>query len=219
MSLSAIDFPPVDERDLYDLLMHARDIGLRLEMTHEAFTTGLDPDAPWAPVGFEIDEEALYGWMEHAHDVGLDVEMTPEGFPFEFAPGVDHQLAMAAILTSPNRRSTGAGECVCKRIMDILIRLPDGRVKGPDVSVFCTIPTEREGYVHQVPEAVVEITSPRYVKKDLVDGPLIYLANGVKDVLVLDRRTSEVHHWTIGRHEIYQSPRQFVLACGCEITV
>jgi hypothetical protein len=214
-----LDFPPVDERDLYALMMHGREIGLRLEMTRDAFTTGLDPDAPFAPIGFPIDEEALYAWMEHAHEIGLNVEMSPYGFPFEAAPGVDHQLALQAILASSNHPARGGKQCGCVRISDVFVRLPDGQVKRPDLSIFCAIPAEREGYVHQVPEAVVEITSPRYVEKDLVSGPKTYLANGVKDVLALDRRTSEVHHWTIGKHTIHASPHRLELACGCEITV
>lgn len=109
--------------------------------------------------------------------------------------------------------------CDCFQAADVDIALPDGTIKRPDVSIWCREPQEQEGFVHAVPEAVVEIVSPGYEDKDLVHGPPIYLRNGVKDIIVFDRAKGEVHHWTPDGHRILSSPTVFELACGCRVTV
>ncbi|RYG26245.1 Uma2 family endonuclease, partial [bacterium] len=92
-------------------------------------------------------------------------------------------------------------------------------VKRPEVSIFCARPPEDEGFVHAVPEAVVEITSPGYEDKDLVHGPPLYLRNGVKDVLVLDRRDGMVHWFAPEGKTTHPTPTDFELSCGCRVTV
>jgi len=212
-----VALPNISEVDLADLLMRADQIGLRLELTDEGFVTGYDPGSP-AAVSTLVDETSLTEWMECANELGLRLEMTPYGFPIEAAPGVQHQKSLAQIFTSGNPARQGS-TCDSIRVMDILIRLPDGFIKRPDLAIFCHEPSEKEGLVHQVPAAVVEITSPGYERKDLEFGPPIYLRNGVLDVLVLDRRSGEVHHWTPTSHTRGISPKEFSLACGCQITV
>lgn len=124
-----------------------------------------------------------------------------------------------AVLESIERRPHRDIPCECYRAIDVAVRFPDGTVKRPDVAIFCRRPAEEEGFIHSVPEAVVEITSPGYEDKDLESGRLIYLANGVKDVLVLDRRDLQVHHWHPNGYAVSGSPKLFQLSCGCTVTV
>ena len=92
---------------------------------------------------------------------------------------------MATILESVEPSSTDT----CKAF-DLAIRLSSGVAKRPDIAIFSRRPLEEEGFVRMIPEAVIEITSPGYGGKDLISGPPLNLANGVKDVLVLDRRSN-----------------------------
>jgi len=111
------------------------------------------------------------------------------------------------------------GDCEYYRVLDIYVRFPSGIVKGPDVSIFCRRPLDEEGFVHEVPEAVIEITSPESKGKDLVSGPPLYLANGVKDVVVLHRSKDLVVHWTVAGSRSLSSPATIALMCGCVATV
>lgn len=92
-------------------------------------------------------------------------------------------------------------------------------VKRPDISIFCVRPPEEDGFIHQVPEAVVEIVSPGYEAKDLLTGPRLYLDQGVQDVLVFDRHSGQVHHFRKDSQKKHKSPKEFVLECGCSVTV
>ncbi|MGV3617075.1 MAG: Uma2 family endonuclease [Fimbriimonas sp.] len=165
-----------------------------------------------------IDEAALQELFRRADEIGLRLEMVGSGITWEAAPGLNHQREVGRIYSSIVGGEEGRG-CGCFQILDLNIVLRDGTVKRPDLCVYCELPAEGEGFVHKAPETVIEITSPGYEEKDLVEGPPIYLRNGVRDVLVLDRRTNEVHHWSPSGHAVTPSPRECVLACGCRVTV
>ncbi len=167
----------------------------------------------------EIDDATIYDLLSRADEIGLKLEMSETGFPWEAAPGQRHQEVVLSVMTSIRPPRSNPRPCECHRSNDVAIRFPDGLVKRPDISVFCKRPKEEEGLIHEIPEAAIEITSPGYEDKDLVLGPTIYLRNGVKDLIVLDRRTNEVHHWTLSGHATFASPHDFVLACGCQVTV
>ena len=92
-------------------------------------------------------------------------------------------------------------------------------MKRPDVSIFFKRPVDEEGFVHDIPEAVIEITSPDSEAKDLVSGPPLYLSNGVKDVVVLQRSTGLVIHWSASGQRTTASPVSIGLACRCVVTV
>jgi Uma2 family endonuclease len=77
-------------------------------------------------------------------------------------------------------------DCACEHIADAYIRLPDSSLVRPDIAIFCApIPRQREAYA-AVPAAVIEIVSPNYEAKDYEELPPVYLANGVRDVVVVD---------------------------------
>jgi hypothetical protein len=62
--------------------------------------------------------------------------------------------------------------------------LPDHSLVRPDIAIFCEpIPRQRKACA-TVPAAVIEIVSPNYEAKDYKELPPVYLANGVRDVVV-----------------------------------
>lgn len=166
-----------------------------------------------------IDEERLWTLFAQAEEIGLRLEMTAGGMTWEAMPGQRHQDLTLSIVNSVRSPEVGGRECGFHRVFDVAVWLRDGTVKQPDVSIFCARPPEDEGFIHSVPEPVIEITSPGYEEKDLIHGPPLYLRNGVKDVLVLDRRDGTVHRFTSEGKSLQPSPTQFELACGCSVTV
>lgn len=85
--------------------------------------------------------------------------------------------------------------------------------------MFCQKPAKitREP-LKVVPEAVVEILSPRGEKKDLQVGPRFYLSQGVKDVVVVDPEGNVAHHFTRNGERRLERPATIRLECGCEMT-
>ena len=167
----------------------------------------------------EVNDQQLWQLICRGEEIGLRLEMTHVGITWETMPGLRHQELLASIFSSIQPHVSADDGCECYRAIDVPIRFPDGTAKIPDISVFCSRPEEDEGFVRMVPETVIEITSPGYEDKDLVTGPAIYLANGVQDVVVLDRRVSVVHHWTSEGHVTAPSPVTLKLACGCLVLV
>ena len=165
-----------------------------------------------------MDEERLAKLYALEEELGLRFELTDGGITWETMPGLEHQRLIYQVQRSMDA-SQADRPCGCHHVADVDIVFPDGTVKRPDISVWCEWPKELEGFVHEVPEAVVEIVSPGYEAKDLVHGPPIYLRNGVKDVIVFDRAKGEAHHWGSEGHRIVPSLTVFDLACGCRVTV
>ncbi|NOT62617.1 MAG: hypothetical protein HOP19_20620 [Acidobacteria bacterium] len=83
--------------------------------------------------------------------------------------------------------------CECKHYSNLHIKFPNGSDKRPDISIFCNEPTETDTGVS---EAVIEIISRGYEKKDLELRPPVYLSQGVKDILVFDPYTEIIYHFT-----------------------
>jgi Uma2 family endonuclease len=179
-----------------------------------AYNVSVDAAKPLPP----IPDAQLWDLFCRAEEIGLRLEMTDAGIIWETLPGLRHQELMRSVLQSVQPLEN-SGDCECYNAFDLAIRFPSGVAKRPDVAIFCKRPAEEEGFVYSVPEAVVEITSPGYEQKDLESGPRLYRSNGVKDVLVLDRRTGEVHHWTGSGKATKPSPSLFILSCGCSVTV
>jgi Putative restriction endonuclease len=73
--------------------------------------------------------------------------------------------------------------CACVHYADIYVAFPDGSLKRPDIAIFCREPEA---------EAVIEVISQGYEFKDLELGPMFYLSQGVKDVVVLDPRSKAI---------------------------
>ena len=165
-----------------------------------------------------VEEADLWEFLHRAEEIGLKLEITDTGITWETMPGFRHQELVGNIFGAINP-ATKEGKCECIRAMDVYIRFPSGVVKRPDISIFCRRPEQEEGFVKMVPEAVIEITSPDYEAKDLIAGPPLYLANGVKDVVVLHRAKNEVRHTDAVGTQTHASPITLTLACGCQVTV
>jgi hypothetical protein len=171
-----------------------------------------------SPLLPKIDEGKLWSLMSAAEELGLRLELTEHGITWEAMPGLRHQELAVSIFGSIHP-SAGSSGFECYRALGVYVVLPSRVVKRPDISIFCRRPHEEESFIHVVPEAVVEITGPDSEGKDLVLGPPLYLANGVKDVVVLDRKRSETHHRTLAGDRVLPSPATLSLQCGCVVTV
>ena len=162
-----------------------------------------------------LDEDTLWRLLHEADELGVRLEVVGDALTWEGVPGFRHQEIVGRVQESFDR-PTGS-ESVC--VAGVYVRFPSGVVKRPDIAIFCRRPEQEEGFVRMAPEAVVEITSPEYEEKDLVSGPPLYLANGVKDVVVLQRSTGLVHHWTATGSCAVPSPVTIELVCGCRVVV
>ncbi len=163
--------------------------------------------------------------IARAEQAGIKLEVV-NGLPmWEVFPAVRHQKSIYRIQQTitriqksiqPNADDT---PCGCFHYSDIYIRFPDWSFKRPDIAIFCTDQIEQDEAVTKVPEAVIEIVSVGYEAKDLELGPLFYLAQGVKDVVVLEPLTGTVIHSRRTGTQRYVSPARIVLECDCEVTV
>jgi Uma2 family endonuclease len=157
---------------------------------------------------------------QRADDAGMRIEIIG-GFPtWEALPNLRHQEAIDRIRQSfvVTIAPTGPA-CACIHVADLHIKFPDGSDKRPDISIFCQRPSETDTAVTDVPEAVIEVISRGYEKKDLELGPPFYLGQGVKEVFVFDPYTKAIHHFVPGGEYHYQSPHRVTLQCGCQVTI
>jgi len=163
-----------------------------------------------APIAFEE-------LVEMADEAGVKLEIT-NGIPtWEAFPGMRHQKTVSRILFTVER--IPGSDCGCFQIPDVYIKFPDGSLKRPDIAIFCEEPPDLDEAYPKIPEAVLEILSKGFEKKDIEISAPFYIAQGVKDVILFDPRTNEVTHRrrdTTARHE---SPVTLNLECGCRITV
>jgi Uma2 family endonuclease len=161
----------------------------------------------------------MLGVMMAADEQGYRLEYVGGLGTWEFHPFLIHQNAVDRVRASIRPVGASRAGCACVHKADIYVRFPDGSVKRPDVAIFCAEPQELTEPVTMVPEAVVEIISRGSEKKDVEVGVPFYLAQGVKDVVLLDPYAHEVtHHHADGlRH--HASPVRLRLECGCECEV
>ncbi len=155
--------------------------------------------------------------MLRAEDLGVKLEIAGNLAIWEASPVYKHQKAVDRIRESIKRY--GADQCECVDVADVYVSFPDGSLMRPDISIFCTEPAEEEEAIKQAPEAVIEVISKRYEAKDLEISPPIYLANGVKDVLVFNPYTMEVLHFKGDEILRSMSPTKVAFSCGCECEV
>lgn len=153
----------------------------------------------------------------NAEELGIKLEIAGNLAIWEASPIYKHQKEVDRIRDSFEK--SDKSDCACLDIADVYVHFPDGSLMRPDISVFCREPDEEEEAIRQVPEAVIEVISKKYEAKDLEISPPIYLANGVKDVLVLNPYTSEVFHFKNGQKREMRSPIRILLDCGCSCEV
>jgi Uma2 family endonuclease len=155
--------------------------------------------------------------VEMADDAGIKLEITAGVPTWETFPGPRHQKAVLRALMSIERSASSG--CGCFQLPDVYIKFPDGSLRRPDIAVFCEEPPDTDEALEIVPEAVVEVLSKDYEKKDTEIGTPFYLQQGVKDVVLLDPRALEVTHRRREGTRLYKSPVTIALECGCQVTL
>ncbi len=154
-----------------------------------------------------------------ADDAGVRLEII-DGLPvWEALPNLTHQKTIDRIRQMIAVSNKSNGNCACLHYADLHIKFPDGSDKRPDISIFCNEPNETESAVTDVPEAVIEIISKGYEKKDLELGPPFYIGQGVRDVVVYNPYTGAIRHFDSAGERGYQSPTTLILHCDCQVTI
>jgi Uma2 family endonuclease len=159
--------------------------------------------------------EAAY---EAAEEIGIKLEIVNGLTIWEGSPVYKHQKAIDRIRASMQRTRTSGSDCGCIHIADVGLLFPDGSKKRPDISIFCVEPPE-DGEIQLIPEAVIEVLSKGYEKKDTEISAPFYLSQGVKDVILFDPSTRAVTHLRRDGRRDLTSPVHLDLECGCSCTV
>lgn len=157
----------------------------------------------------------------NAEDLGVRLEIAGNLPIWEASPLYKHQKQVDRIRDSIRKTERAGNSCDCINAADVYVQFPDGSLKRPDISIFCREPSEeeQEEAIRQVPEAVIEVISKKYEAKDLEISPPIYLANGVKDIIVFNPYSMEVFHFHGGEKREMISPVEIEFECGCSCTV
>lgn len=164
------------------------------------------------------EQDELLNLLLQANEAGIKLEIVGGKHTWEAFPGFLHQEHVDRIRASIKRTQGSHGDCACIHAADVYVGFADGSIKRPDVSIFCTRPQEMEGVIRQIPKAVIEVISVGHEQKDLEDGPKLYLAQGVLDVVVFDPQRSKVHHFDAAGEHVHASPVTLDLKCGCQVT-
>ena len=155
--------------------------------------------------------------VEMAEEAGVKLEIT-NGVPtWEAYPAVRHQKTIFRIQISLERLPES--DCGCFQVSDAYLKFPDGSLKRPDIAIFCEEPPDTDEAYPKIPEAVLEVLSKDFEKKDTEISAPFYLEQGVKDVILFDPRTQEVTHRRRDGNKQYKSPVTIKLECGCQLTV
>lgn len=158
--------------------------------------------------------------MEYAAEqAGIKLEYVG-GLPvWEAMPVYRHQRKVVAICASVRAgRDDGEG-CACLAVPDLSILFSDGSQKRPDISIFCREPDEQDTACTLVPEAVIEIISRGYEKKDTEVSLPFYLAQDIADIVIFNPDTNQVSHYHDGQTDEHDSPVELSFACGCRVSV
>ena len=153
-----------------------------------------------------------------AHEAGIKLEYV-NGIPvWEASPVIRHQQKSFDIQVSLLNHAKQSG-CECVSVADLTILFPDGSIKRPDISIYCREPEEQDTACTQIPEAVIEILSKGYEKKDTEISLPFYLKHKIADIVLFDPATNKVSHYREGRLEEHESPVELTFACGCRATI
>ena len=154
-------------------------------------------------------------FLLQADKLGIKLEIV-KGMPiWEAQPIYRHQAAVDRIRSSIKKTKSKKNICQCVHIPDVYINFPDGSLKRPDISIFCREPEELDEAIKAVPDAVIEVISKGYEKKDTETGMDFYIEQGVKDVVIFDPYTLSVIHSSKNNREQHLSPVKLTFDCGC----
>ncbi|MEM8532872.1 MAG: Uma2 family endonuclease [Chloroflexota bacterium] len=152
----------------------------------------------------------------------IKLEITGGTRTWRLLPSPRHQKLIDRVRATiePIPDSDRSYGCGYYHLADVQLKFPDGSFKRPDIAIFCTEPPDIDESWEQVPEAVIEVISPNYEEKDLSINPPWYLAQGVRDVLIVDPRTEQITHWRHATAVItHTMPYDVDLLCGCRVTI
>ena len=153
-----------------------------------------------------------------AHEAGIKLEYV-SGIPvWEASPVIRHQQKSFEIQVSLMNHAKQSG-CECVSVADLTILFPDGSIKRPDISVFCSVPQEQDTACTVMSEAVIEILSKGYEKKDTEISLPFYLKQEILDIVLFNPFSNRVSHYHEGKLNEYDSPVELTFACGCRATV
>jgi len=160
---------------------------------------------------------------QQADAMGIRLEYI-NGIPiWEASPVIRHQRIVdrirAGISPTQSANSQEGNGCGCIHYADIYILFPEGSIKRPDISIFCTEPAEQDTMCETIPQAVIEILSKGYEKKDTEISLPFYLSQGIADIVIFDPATNRVSHYRNDRTDEHQSPVTLTFACGCRAIV
>jgi Uma2 family endonuclease len=158
--------------------------------------------------------------MEHrADEAGIRLEYV-NGIPiWKASPGIRHQRITDRIRASITAVNGDREGCRCIHYPDIYSLFPEGSIKRPDISIFCEEPAEQDTMCERIPDAVIEILSKGYEKKDTEVSLPFYLAQGIPDIVIFDPATNHVSHYHHGQTDLHASPIAITFACGCRATI
>lgn len=155
----------------------------------------------------------------HADQSGIKLELI-NGIPiWEAFPVFRHQQKTLDIQISLLNSANQSGGCKCIPVADLTIRFPDGSIKRPDISIFCSKPVEQDTACTQIPDAVIEILSKGYEKKDTEISLPFYLSWNIPDIVLFDPEKNCVSHYHNGQTDEYDSPVELTFQCGCRTTI
>ena len=155
---------------------------------------------------------------QRADEAGFKLEFV-NGIPvWEAFPVIRHQQKTLDIQVSLMFHAKTSG-CACLSYSDIYIQFPEGSIKRPDISIFCEEPVEKDTMCRTIPDAVIEILSKGYEKKDTEISLPFYLSQGIRDIVLFDPMTETARHYHQGRMDEYRSPVDLIFQCGCKVTI
>lgn len=156
--------------------------------------------------------------LEAADELGIKLEIVNGLTIWEGSPVYKHQKAIFRIQNSIQPSRERGSDCECYHASNVSLLFPDGSKKRPDVAIFCAEPPEDEE-IRMIPEAVIEVISKDYEKKDTEISAPFYLLQGVKDVILFDPYSRAVTHLRRDTRRDLTSPVHIDLECGCSCTV
>ena len=155
-----------------------------------------------------------------AAEAGIRLEYVGGVPVWEASPVYRHQKKVDAIRESIREKNGSDGEgCACISVADLSILFEDGSIKRPDISIFCSEPEEQDSVCTLVPNAVIEIISKGYEKKDMEISLPFYLKQKIADIVIFDPATNRVLHYREGELSERESPAELTFVCGCRLTV
>jgi Uma2 family endonuclease len=170
----------------------------------------------------EIQTMDLEKLLINSSELGIRLEIMNDLPIWELQPIYRHQKHVKRIANNIKATSEAHSRgCECVAIQDVYIKFLNG-LKRPDIAILCHEPpeSEQDKALEMIPEAVIEVLSRGFERKDLKEGPPFYLQEGVKEVLVFNPADGKIHYFTTADPaKIYQSPREFALMCGCTVTL